>query len=172
MNTKVLFNEQQIQDAVKAVAYDLNTTTDYWSENNVFVGVLTGGFMFYTDLVKQISFPIECDFVRTKSYVTNQSQVKPVVTKDIELDVEEKNIFLIDDILDSGNTMKFLLNHFLAKKPLSINIVTLFTREGVKFENRFGKLYTSLYVEDNSWLCGYGMDDNGLYRNTSYVFVK
>ena len=172
MNTKVLFNEQQVQDAVKAVALELNTTTEYWGENNVFVGVLTGGFMFYTDLVKQISFPIECDFVRTKSYVTNQSQVKPIVTKDIELDVEEKNIFLIDDILDSGNTMKFLLNHFLAKKPLSINIVTLFTREGVKFENRFGKLYTSLYVEDNRWLCGYGMDDNGLYRNTSYVFVK
>ena len=172
MNTKVLFNEQQIQDAVKSVAYELNTTTEYWGENNVFVGVLTGGFMFYTDLVKQISFPIECDFVRTKSYVTNQSQVKPIVTKDIELDVEEKNIFLIDDILDSGNTMKFLLNHFLAKKPLSINIVTLFTREGVKFENRFGKTYASLYVEDNSWLCGYGMDDNGLSRNTSYVFVK
>jgi hypoxanthine phosphoribosyltransferase len=172
MNTKILFNEQQIQDAVKAVAYDLNTTTDYWGENNVFVGVLTGGFMFYTDLIKQISFPIECDFIRTKSYVTNQSQVKPVVTKDIELDAEEKNIFLIDDILDSGNTMKFLLNHFLAKKPLSINIVTLFTREGIKFENRFGKLYSSLYVEDNSWLCGYGMDDNGLYRNIPYVFVK
>jgi hypoxanthine phosphoribosyltransferase len=172
MNTKVLFNEQQIQDAVKAVAYDLNTTTDYWSENNVFVGVLTGGFMFYTDLVKQIGFPIECDFIRTKSYVTNQSQIKPMVTKDIELNIEEKNIFLIDDILDSGNTMKFLLNHFLAKKPLSINIVTLFTRDGIKFENRFGKMYTSLYVKDESWLVGYGMDDNSLYRNLPYVFVK
>jgi hypoxanthine phosphoribosyltransferase len=172
MNTKVLFNEQQIQDAVKAVAYDLNTTTDYWSENNVFVGVLTGGFMFYTDLVKQIGFPIECDFIRTKSYVTNQSQIKPIVTKDIELNIEEKNIFLIDDILDSGNTMKFLLNHFLAKKPLSINIVTLFTRDGIKFENRFGKMYTSLYVKDESWLVGYGMDDNSLYRNLPYVFVK
>jgi hypoxanthine phosphoribosyltransferase len=172
MNTKILFNEQQIQDAVKTISYDINTTTDYWSEKNVFVGVLTGGYMFYSDLVKQIKFPIECDFIRTKSYVTNQSQVKPVVTKDLEIDVEEKNIFLIDDILDSGNTMKFLLNHFLSKKPLSINIVTLLTREGIKFENRFGKMYTGLYIEDDSWVVGYGMDDNGLYRNTPYIFVK
>ena len=172
MNTKILFNEQQIQDAVKTISYDINTSTDYWSEQNVFVGVLTGGYMFYSDLVKQIKFPIECDFIRTKSYVTNQSQIKPVVTKDTETNLEDKNIFLIDDILDSGNTMKFLLNHFLSKKPLSINIVTLLTREGIKFENRFGKIYSGLYIEDDSWVVGYGMDDNGLYRNTPYIFVK
>jgi hypoxanthine phosphoribosyltransferase len=172
MSTTVLFNEQQIQDAIKTLAQDLNTTTDYWAEDNVFVGVLNGGFMFYTDLVKQINFNIECDFVRTKSYVTNRSQIKPVVIKDTESDLENKNVFLIDDILDSGNTMKALLDHFLQKKPLSINIITLFVREGTKFENRFGKIYNCLYVKDDSWLGGYGMDDNGLHRNLPYVFVK
>ena len=97
MNTKILFSEQQIQDAVKTVAFDLNTTTEYWGENNVFVGVLTGGFMFYTDLVKQISFPIECDFVRTKSYVTNQAQVKPVVIKEkvLSLRIDLENYILL-----------------------------------------------------------------------------
>jgi hypoxanthine phosphoribosyltransferase len=172
MNTKILFNEQQIQDAVKTVALELNTTTDYWGENNAFIGVLTGGFMFYTDLVKHIRFNIECDFIRAKSYVTNEHQVKPIVTKDIEIDVENKNVFLVDDILDSGHTMKHLINHFINKKPLSINVITLFTREGTVFENRFGKVYNSLYIEDNSWLCGYGMDDDNLSRNVPYVFVK
>lgn len=172
MSTKVLFNEQQIQAAVKSTAYDLNTNTDLWSEDNVFICVLNGGFMFYSDLVKQIGFPFECDFIRTKSYVTNQSQVKPVVTKDIEINVEDKNIFLVDDILDSGNTMKFLLNHFLTKRPLSINIVTLLTREGTKFENRFGKVYSPLYIDDTSWVIGYGMDDNGLHRNCPYIYTK
>lgn len=172
MNTTVLFNEQQIQDTIKIIAQDLNTTLDYWSEDNVFVGVLNGGFMFYSDLVKQIQFNIECDFVRTKSYVTNKSQVKPIVTKDTECSLEDKNIFLVDDILDSGNTMNALLDHFLKKKPLSINIITLLTREGVKFENRFGKIYNGLYIEDDSWVCGYGMDDDGLSRNVPYVFIK
>ena len=112
MNTKILFNEQQIQDAVKTVALELNTTTDYWGENNAFIGVLTGGFMFYTDLVKHIRFNIECDFIRAKSYVTNEHQVKPIVTKDIEIDITGRNVYLIDDILDLGNTLRHIIKRY------------------------------------------------------------
>ena len=146
MSTEILFDEKQIQEKIKNLSHQININPNYWINDNIFICVLNGGFMFYSDLVKHISFPIECDFIRIKSY-NNTTQTKPVILKDIELNIENKNIFIIDDILDSGNTIKFLIDYFLNKKPFQINIVTLFKREKTIFENKFGDSYEGFYVK-------------------------
>ena len=81
----------------------------------VFVGILNGAFMFFSDLVKKIQLPMEIDFVRVKSYEgQNRKEIK--FTKDLEVNIKGKHIYLVDDIIDSGHTIKFLMDHFKKKR--------------------------------------------------------
>ena len=95
----------------------------------VLVCILNGGFMFFSDLVKQINIPIEVDFIRCKSYY-GKKQGDLVVTKDLETKIKNKHIYLVDDILDSGNTMKAVSKFFLQiKEPKTITPVAAIYKE-------------------------------------------
>lgn len=172
MNMEILFSDDDIKASITQISYEINTTSEYWDDENVFICVLNGGFMFYSDLIRQINMPVYCDFIRIKSYINDQNQTKPIILKDLELNVRNKNVFLVDDILDSGNTMNALVNHCLNKQPLSINVVTLFKRKNTFFENKFGNIHIGSYIQDDIWLYGYGMDNNGLSRNQNKVLFK
>lgn len=129
----------------------------------VMVGLLNGAFMFYADLVRNMSIDVECDFMRVKSYVSKNKQGDIQITKDLETPVKGKHVYLVDDIYDSGNTMKAVIDYLEVKKPASISIVTLVTRETSPIPKQ--KSYHAFTIKDE-WLVGFGMDnDKGYCRN-------
>jgi len=129
----------------------------------VMVGLLNGAFMFYADLVRNINIDVECDFMRVKSYVSKNKQGDIQITKDLETPIKGKHVYLVDDIYDSGNTMKAVIDYLEVKKPASISIVTLITRETSPIPEQ--KSYHAFTIKEE-WLVGFGMDnDKGYCRN-------
>jgi hypoxanthine phosphoribosyltransferase len=120
--------------------------------------------MFFTDLVKQID-ECEIDFIRAKSYEgITQSTIQ--ILKSIDLDIARKDVYLIDDIYDTGNTMKALIEHLNISEPKSITPVTLFK----KIASNHPDLVYGFELDGESWLVGYGLDDDkGLQRNLKHI---
>ena len=134
----------------------------------VFVCVMKGGFMFFSDLVKHINYPIEVDFVKCSSY-DGQEQKSLQLHYDIETNITDKTVFIIDDILDSGKTMNFLINHFKTLGVKQIETVSAVYKENVDFPNHFF-IYKQPENED-PWYIGYGMDDyKGYQRNLDTIY--
>ena len=133
-----------------------------------FICVLNGGFMFFSDLVKRIKYPIKIDFIQCKSYNDNQQQELTII-KDIDSDIREHSGFIVDDILDSGNTMKHLQTHLGAERHGAKNIftVTVVHKENVDFPNNYYIYKQPKNV--NPWYVGYGMDDKGYNRNLNSI---
>ena len=134
----------------------------------IMVGLLNGCFAFYSDLVRAMPIDVECDFMRVKSYV-NRKQGDIQITKDLETRIKGKHVYLVDDILDSGNTMNAVLDYLQVKKPASISIVTLITRETSPTPEQ--KSYHAFTIKDE-WIVGYGMDnDKGHMRNLPSIWA-
>jgi len=142
----------------------------------VMVGLLNGCFMFYSDLVRAMDIDIECDFMRVKSYVSKRKQGDIQITKDLETAVKGKHIYLVDDIYDTGNTMKAVSEYLQVKKPASINIVTLVKRlksewDPLNTETSSIRNFTWGFTIKDEWIVGMGCDDeHGHSRNLSSIF--
>jgi hypoxanthine phosphoribosyltransferase len=165
---KILFNQSQLQAAVNKIAAEIYRKHYNDPSPPVMICVLNGAFMFFTDLVKAINIDCEIDFIQAKSY-QGQEQFTVKITKDITTNIEGKNIYVIDDILDSGNTLTKLIDH-LGKyhKPRSITPIVLFKKSTNPWPLSYG-----IELTDEAWIYGYGLDgENGLYRNRSVVFGK
>ena len=133
----------------------------------VFVGILNGAFMFFSDLVKKIQLPMEIDFVRIKSYEgQNRKEIK--FTKDLEVNIEGKHIYLVDDIIDSGYTIKFLMDHFKKRGAKKITPIAAILKENVVIKEALCILQ---YPQNSPWFIGYGMDNEyGKFRNLDTIF--
>ena len=137
----------------------------------VLVCILNGGFMFFSDLVKQINIPIEIDFIRCKSYF-GRKQGDLVVTKDLETKIKGKHVYLVDDILDSGNTMKAVTKFLSVKEPKTVTPVAAIYKESGDFNKVLHILYQPTDSVFDPWYIGYGMDDeNGHNRNLSTIYT-
>ena len=133
----------------------------------VMVGLLNGCFAFYSDLVRAMPIDVECDFMRVKSYV-NRKQGDIQITKDLETRIKGKHVYIVDDIYDTGNTMKAVIEYLEVKKPASIQIVSLVTRK--TSPNPPVKMFNAFEIEDE-WLVGFGMDnDKGYLRNLPAIY--
>jgi len=162
MKPQILFTELELQNKVGEIAYNiLKKEHDF---PPVFICVLNGAFMFFTDLVKRVG-ECEIDFIRAKSYNgITQSIVK--ISKSVETDISRKDVYLIDDIYDTGETMKALIQHLNLSGPKSITPVTLFKR----WSSHNPDLIYGFELQDESWLVGYGLDDEkGLQRNLKHI---
>jgi hypoxanthine phosphoribosyltransferase len=134
----------------------------------IMVGLLNGAFAFYSDLVRATPVDMECDFMRVKSY-TNRKQGDIVISKDLETPIKGKHVYIVDDILDSGNTMDAVIDYLEVKKPASISIITLITRENSPIPKQ--KSYHAFTIKDE-WVVGMGMDnDKGHMRNSPSIWA-
>ena len=133
----------------------------------VMVGLLNGCFAFYSDLVRSMPIDVECDFMRVKSYISKNKQGDVQITKDLETPIKGKHVYIVDDIYDTGNTIKAVTEYLEVKHPASISIVTLVTRKtSPKHKNA-----RHAFTIDDEWLIGYGMDDEkGLNRNLNSIW--
>ena len=161
----VLFTEEEIQTRVKSLAIQVSYKNNPENSSRVMIGVLNGAFMFFTDLVRNLEVDCEIDFMQAKSYI-GQVQDRVDITKDVSIDIKGKDIFLVDDIYDSGNTMKRLIAHLQTKGPRSITPVTLFKRS---YSYMDGLMY-GFELHNEAFLVGYGLDGKGGYkRNQAYI---
>ena len=167
---KQLFTEKEIEIQSKIVAKQINDKHRGDKTPVVFVGLLNGCFMFYSDFVKNLTFDLECDFMRVKSYVSKRKQGDIQITKDLETPIKGKHVYIIDDIFDTGNTMKAVVDYLKVKKPKSLNIVTLLKRESSPTLDIDCPCYNVLDIKDE-WVVGYGMDnDKGYSRNYDTIY--
>ena len=133
----------------------------------VFVGILNGAFMFFSDLVKKVDIPMEVDFVRVKSY-EGQERKEIQFIKDLEVDIKDKHVYLIDDIIDSGNTMKYLIDIFKERGATDVTPVAAVYKENLVIPDALCILE---YPQDSPWFVGYGMDnEDGTCRNLKTIF--
>jgi hypoxanthine phosphoribosyltransferase len=162
MNSQVLFTQHEISNKVGEIAYKISRKEHDFPP--VFICVLNGAFMFFTDLVKRVD-ECEIDFIRAKSYM-GLTQTNVTISKSIETDIARKDVYLIDDIYDTGETMKSLIQHLNMSGPKSITPVTLFKR----WSSHNPDLIYGFELQDESWLVGYGLDDEkGLQRNLKHI---
>jgi hypoxanthine phosphoribosyltransferase len=163
-----LFKPKEIQFQTKIIGKQI--ADDHRGDKTpiVMVGLLNGAFAFYSDLVRATPVDMECDFMRVKSY-TNRKQGDIVISKDLETPIKGKHVYIVDDILDSGNTMNAVIDYLEVKKPSSISIVTLITRETSPIPKQ--KSYHAFTIKDE-WIVGMGMDnDKGHMRNIPSIWA-
>ena len=159
---KILYSAQQIDQRITELANEINKN----HKELVIIGVLNGSFMFLSDLMKKITIPCQIDFIRVKSYVDNKSSGTITWTKELELDIKGKDVLIIDDIVDSGLTMKMLITEFATYRPKQIVSATLLSRSSAR------ATYVGFVVESDDYVIGYGLDDNGYSRNLPEIYIK
>ena len=166
MNSKaefhVLFNRHEIETAVRRLASEISK--DYRNQNPLLLGVLRGSFVFMADLIRHLDFPLEVDFIGLSSYGSGtQSSGKIKVVKKLETPVRERNVLVVEDIVDTGLTTAFLLQHLQRRKPASVKLCAL-TEKPSRREVSVNIDYLGFTVPDK-FLIGYGLDANQKYRN-------
>jgi len=148
----VLFTEKEIQTRVKSLALEVSYKNNPENSSRVMIGVLNGAFMFFADLVRNMKVDCEIDFMQAKSYL-GQVQDRVDILKDVSINLKDKDVFIVDDIYDSGNTMKRLIAHLQTKGAKSITPVTLFRRS---YSYMDGLMY-GFELSNEAWLVGYGL---------------
>ncbi|CAA7052360.1 unnamed protein product [Microthlaspi erraticum] len=174
---KVLFSSKVIAQRVGQIGSEITSdfSSDSESSSPVFVGVATGACLFLADLVRRIDLPISIDFIRADSYGSGTvSSGTPRISFDLKLDVANKHVVLVEDIVDTGNTLNCLIEHLKLKKASSVSVCTLLdkpSRRKVHFKLvGNGKFYSGFECPDE-FVVGYGMDFAEKYRNLSYIGV-
>ena len=163
-----LFNAEDIRFQTQLLAKQISDNHRGDGTPIVMVGLLNGCFAFYSDLVRAMPIDIECDFMRVKSYV-NRKQGDIQITKDLETRIKGKHVYIVDDIYDTGNTMKAVIEYLEVKKPSSISIVSLIVRDTSPIPEQ--KSYHAFTIGDE-WIVGMGMDsEKGLHRNLKSIWA-
>lgn len=163
-----LFDEQEIRAAVHRLAAAI--TSDFDDEEVVLVSVLKGSFMFISDLVREMKGPVVVDFLRASSYGSDTKTSGTVtLTKDLETDIEGKNVIIVEDIIDSGLTLRSIRDMLLARRPRSLKICALVDKRARRKVEIEGD-YVGFSIEDG-FIVGYGIDYAERYRNLPAIFV-
>ncbi|CAL4910048.1 unnamed protein product [Urochloa decumbens] len=172
---RVLWTEAEVAARVGEVAAELAADLRALPEPAVVVGVATGAFLFLADLVRRVDAPLAVDFVRVESYGGGtESSGKPRITADLKVDVAGKHVVVVEDIVDTGNTLSCLIAHLEKKGASSISVCTFLDKPARRKVNvqlvGDGKFYSGFECPD-CFVVGYGLDYAELYRNLPYVGV-
>jgi hypoxanthine phosphoribosyltransferase len=167
---KVLFEKSQIENRIKEIGVQILNRHKEESNPIVLVGVLNGGFMFYSKLVDQLAMlDPKCDFIRVKSYKGREHEIPEIIIP-LSLDVKNKFVYIIDDIYDTGLTMQVLKNQFTDLGASGVSVVTLIKRAINEVDMPVNSLY-GFEIHDE-WVVGYGMDDeDGRKRSLPYILA-
>jgi len=164
----VLLDKQAIDARVRLLGEQI--TRDYAGKDLLVVGVLTGSVLFLSDLIRKIDLPVEVDMVAVSSYgASTKSSGIVRLLKDLGRPIRDKHVLLIEDIIDTGLTLKYLLETLQARHPSSIEACVLLDKPSRRQVNVPVK-YTGFEIEDK-FVVGYGLDCAGLYRNLPYIAV-
>ena len=165
---KVLISEEEIKARVQELGREI--AEEFQGKNPLFLGVLKGSFVFMADLVRACPVKSDVEFIAVSSYQNaTVSSGRVQITHDLQQDITGRNVIIVEDILDSGNTLAFLKDYFLTKGAASITIATLLDKP-----NRRTKAVTADYAGfevPDEFVVGYGLDYAQRYRNIPYIGV-
>ena len=165
---KVLYSEEQLKTRVQEMGDELYERLK--GKNPLFLGVLKGSFIFMADIVRACQLKSDIEFIAVSSYqnATTSSGVVQI-TRDLQQDITGRDIVVIEDILDSGNTLYFLRNYLLAKGARSITVVTLLDKPSRRTKEV--ELHYSGFTIPDYFVVGYGLDYAEKYRNLPYIGI-
>lgn len=164
---RVLFSQEQLNERIREVGAQISK--DYYGKTPVLVGVLKGVVPFYCAMANSITIPLEEDFMCVSSYAGVESTGKIILRKDVDVDIHGRDVLILEDILDSGRTLKAIVEMLRSRQPNSIKICTLFDKpEGRKIPLEAD--YVCFNVP-NEFVVGFGLDYNEYYRNLPFVGV-
>ena len=165
---QVVVSEVELRNRIAELGKEVSA--DYGGRAPLLVGVLKGAFMFMADLARQIDLPVEFDFMAVSSYgsATKTSGIVRIV-KDLDLDLSDRHVLVVEDIVDSGLTLNYLLKNLQARKPASLHVCALLVKEGLqKVEPDLR--YVGFRIPQD-FVVGYGLDVGERYRNLPYLAV-
>ena len=165
----VLLTEEQIQNRVKELAAQLSE--EYAGKNPIFVGVLKGVVIFYSDFIKNFTEHCQMDFMWISSYSGTHSTGNMMVRQDLSADIKDRHVLILEDIFDTGNSLDFTVKHLKSREPASIKICTLLDKPERRNPRVTLKADYTGFTIPNAFVVGYGLDYNEHYRNLPYVGI-
>ncbi len=164
----VMISDEQIQARVRELGAQISA--DYEGKTVLLVAVLRGAAIFLADLSRAMTVPVELDFMAVSSYGSSTKSSGVVrILKDLDEQIEGRHVLVVEDILDTGLTLKYLLKNLASRKPASLEVVTLLNKEG-KQRVPISCKYSGFSVPDE-FVVGYGLDFAERYRNLPYIGV-
>lgn len=163
---RVLFTQEQLKARVAELGAQIDA--DYADKTPILISVLRGSYIFMADLSRAITRPCTIDFMAVSSYgksTTSSGQVK--IVKDLSESIEGRDVIVVEDILDSGNTLSYLMKLLQARHPASIKLCTLLDKPSRRLQPIYAN-YVGFSVED-LFVVGYGLDYAEQYRNLPYI---
>lgn len=168
INKRVLYSKETIEKRVQEIAKTLSD--DYQGRDVVFICILKGAFIFLADLLRHLEIPHTIDFMRVASYGSGTvSSGKITITKDIETDIEGKDVVIIEDIIDTGITLAFLKDKLKEKTPRSLKICALLDKKARR-EVEIDADYVGFSM-DEGFVVGYGLDFDEKFRSLPDIYV-
>lgn len=164
-NIKVMYSEEELQKRIAEMAEEIDR--DYAGKTVTVISVLKGAVFFTVDLVKKMKTPIELEVMQVSSYEGAESTQKINVKKDLDHSIEGKDVLIVEDIIDTGHTLKHLKEYLLSKNPNSLKLAVLADKKERR-EVDVDIDYTG-FVIPNKFVIGYGFDYNEVGRNLPYV---
>lgn len=165
---KLLFPRAEIERQVQRLAGEISR--DYGDREVLVVGVLKGSFLFFADLVRAIASPVVIDFVRLASYGSETVSSGIVeIRQDLEVPIRGKDVLIVEDIVDSGQTLETLFHRLLQREPHSLRVCTLIDKQGRR-EGSVGADYVGIAMEEG-FIVGYGLDYDERYRNLPDIYL-
>ncbi|MBU3158850.1 hypoxanthine phosphoribosyltransferase [Clostridium frigoris] len=165
---EVLYNEDQLRDKIRQMG--AKVSKDYYGKDLILIGILKGSVIFMSDLLKEITIPCKMDFMAVSSY-GNSTKTSGVVRilKDLDFEIQGKDVLIVEDIIDSGVTLKYLMKCLSARKPSSLEIICLLNKPERRKVDIDVK-YVGYDVPD-FFIVGFGMDYAERYRNLPYIGI-
>ena len=164
----ILYSEAQLRQRVKELGAQI--TADYAGKEPVLASVLRGSYIFMADLTRAIDLPVTVDFMAVSSYgAGTKSSGQVEIKKDLSDSIEGRDLIIVEDILDSGNTLFYLMEILKARKPASIRICTLMDKPDRRTQPIVAD-YVGFTIPD-AFVVGYGLDYDEKYRNLPYVGI-
>lgn len=162
----ILITEEEILKRAKEIGQQI--TKDYEGEEVLFIGILKGAVLWLSDVIKNVELDTKIDFMAVSSYgaETKSSGVVRII-KDLDTGIEDKNVIIVEDIIDSGITLNYLKGYLQGRMPKSLKICTLLDKPGGRRTDIKGD-YVGFEVED-IFIVGYGLDYDQKYRNLPYI---
>lgn len=163
---EILFSEEDIKEITKRLASEL--TRDYDGKNPVFVALLKGSIMFMGDLVKYVDTHLEMDFMDVSSYVGTKSTGEVKILKDLSTSIEGRHVVIVEDIVETGATLNYIIDFLRSRKAESVEVVTLLDKPIPERKLEVDVKYIGTTIPEG-FVVGYGLDFNENYRNLPYI---
>jgi hypoxanthine phosphoribosyltransferase len=165
---KILISRDEIAEAINRLACEIKR--DYQGKQPLLIGVLKGSFVFMADLIRQLDLPLELDFVRLSSYgAAKESSGKVRVIQGVKTPITGRDVLVVEDIVDTGITVSFLLDYLKKKKPASLKLCALTDKPSRR------RVPVSIdylgFTVPNKFIVGYGLDCNERFRNLPHIYT-